>query len=558
MIRSRSDSVRWATILLAVVVGSATAQTSVDTTARVDSVFARFNRTDAPGCVCGVIRDGEEVFAKGYGMANLELDVPLSPNSVIFIASTSKQFTAASIALLALQGKLDLDASIHTYLPEMGDLGARVTVRQLVHHTSGVRDYIELRHLAGWAGKDYFNNERVYQLLTQQKALNFEPGSRYLYSNSNYVLLAEIVERVSGQSLREFADANIFAPLGMAHTHFEDDYRQIVKNRATSYQFRQGAGGLERMPKSFDGYGDMGLLTTIGDLVKWDANFYDPKVGGDEFLELIHTRGVLDDGDVLDYAFGLEHGSHPGLAAIVATGSFKGFRSALLRFPMQRFSVVVLCNFDAASAGWLAQRVADIYLAPVLEPESTAITSRDSVVELSDTELQRFIGHYWDPDLLVARRIAMRNGALALGPVPGTRMYRLAAIDDHTLVVQDVPVHVELVFDHEARRFTLTQGGGEPSVMEWYEPASPTETELDAYVGTYVSDEGLADLRVTREGETLIIHILHQEPERLRPSMADHFTWEWHSIAFDQSSGRVSGLTVEMGHIRGVRFDKRD
>jgi hypothetical protein len=225
---------------------------------------------------------------------------------------------------------------------------------------------------------------------------------------------------------------------------------------------------------------------------------------------------------------------------------------------MQRFSVVVLCNFDAASAGWLAQRVADIYLAPVLEPESTTVTSRDSVVELSDTELQRFIGHYWDPDVWVARRIAMRNGALALGPVPGTRMYRLAAIDDHTLVVQDVPVHVELVFDHEARRFTLTQGGGEPSVMEWYEPASPTETELDAYVGTYVSDEGLADLRVTREGETLIIHILHQEPERLRPLMADHFAWEWHSIAFDHSSGRVSGLTVEQGHARGVRFDKRD
>jgi CubicO group peptidase (beta-lactamase class C family) len=556
--RFRIGSALCAGILLTAVVSVTSAQTPDSTMARMDSVFAGFNRTDAPGCVCGVMRAGEMIFAKGYGMANLELDVPLSPRSVIYIASTSKQFTAASIALLALRDQIDLDADIHTYLPDMGDLGHRVTVRNLVHHTSGVRDHFGLLGLAGWTGRDYFSNERVYELLKQQRALNFEPGSRHLYSNANYMLMAEIVERVSGQSLREFAEANLFVPLGMENTHFDDDYYQVVKQRASSYGPRR-TGGYQRYLKSFDGYGDGNLLTTIGDLMKWDENFYDPKVGGQEFLDLILTPGTLRDGEELDYAFGLGHGTYRGLATVSHGGAFKGFRTQLLRFPAEHFSVTVLCNVTTANPTALAERVADIYLADALAPPAAgAPATPEPTIELSEAELERFAGHYWDPLLRIARQIAVRDGQLVYRRGPGNES-PLAALDARRFVMLDVPVLVEVAFHgDDAQRMTVTVDGDSPSEYERYEPASPTESELDAYLGTYDSDEGLAPLRVTRVGQVLNLHAQHQEPLALRPLMKDRFAFGWGSVAFDRSRGRVTGLAIDAGRILGVRYTKQD
>ncbi len=558
MSRLRIGSVFCAAMLLMAVVSAAGAQTPDSTMVRMDSVFAQFNRTDAPGCVCGVMRDGQMVFGKGYGMANLELDVPLSPRSVIYIASTSKQFTAASIALLALRDRIDLDADIHTYLPDMGALGYRVTVRNLVHHTSGVRDHFGLLGLAGWTGRDYFSNERVYELLKQQRAVNFEPGSRHLYSNSNYMLMAEIVERVSGQSLREFAEENLFAPLGMENTHFDDDYYQVVKHRASSYGPRRD-GGYQRYLKSFDGYGDGNLLTTIGDLLKWDENFYDPKVGGQEFLDLILTPGTLNNSDTLDYAFGLGRGSYRGLRTVSHGGGFKGFRTQLLRFPTEHFSVAVLCNVTTANPTALAERVADIYLADALAPPSAAATtSPEPTVQLSEAQLERFTGHYWDPLLRIARQIALRDGQLVYRRGPGNES-PLAALDARRFVMLEVPVNVEVAFHRDdARRMMVTVGGGSPSEYERYEPASPTEDELDAYLGTYESDEGLSPLRVTRVGQVLNVHAQHQETLALRPLMKDRFAFGSGSVAFDRSSGRVTGLAIDAGRILGVRYSKRN
>ncbi len=540
MSRIPTGSALSAGLLLTAIVSIAGAQTPDSTVVRVDSVFAEFNRTDAPGCVCGIMRDGEMKFAKGYGMANLELDVPLSPRSVIYIASTSKQFTAASIALLALQDRIDLDADIHTYLPDMGALGYRVSVRNLVHHTSGVRDHFGLLGLAGWTGRDYFSNQRVYELLKQQRALNFEPGSRYLYSNSNYLLLAEIV------------------PLGMKHTHFDDDYYQVVKHRASSYGPLRD-GGYERYLKSFDGYGDGNLLTTIGDLLKWDENFYDPKVGGQEFLDLILTPGTLSDGEKLDYAFGLGHGTYRGLQTVSHGGAFKGFRTQLLRFPAEHFSVAVLCNVTTANPTALAERVTDIYLADALAPPSAgAPATPEPTVELPESELEQFAGHYWDPLQRIARQIAVTDGQLVYRRGPGSES-PLAALDARRFVMLDVPVTVEVAFyGDDAQLMTVTVDGGSPSEYERYEPASPTESELDAYLGTYDSDEGLAPLRVTRVGRVLNVHVQHQEPLALRPLMKDRFAFGWGSVAFDRTSGRVTGLAIDASRILGVRYAKRN
>lgn len=535
----------------------AQAQTPESLAARVDTVFAEHNRTDAPGCVCAVMQNGAIVHEKGYGMANLELDVPLTHNSVFYIASTSKQFTAASIALLSLRGELDLDADIHTYLPEMGDLGHRVTVRHLVHHTSGIRDYFGLLSLTGWTDRDYLNNDRAYELLTRQRALNFEPGSQYLYSNSNYVLMAEIVQRMSGKTLRRFAEENIFSPLGMADTHFDDDHFQIVKHRTTSYG-RAGGGGYERYPKAFDAVGDGNLLTTVRDLWKWDSNFYEPLVGGQEFLALMLSRGRLNDGEELDYAFGLAHGRYRGLATVSHGGAFKGFRTQLLRFPDQHFSVAVLCNVATANPTALANGVADIFLADQLEPATAADAPRAlPTIHLSDAELEPFIGHYWSANSSLARRIELRDGKLVYHRGSGDET-TLAPLSGDRFVMLDVAANVVVTFERGSpTTMTVVVNDGAPSVFESYEPVTLVGQDLEPYVGAFWSDELLAEVRVTASDSGLALHVKHQQPLQLRPIFRHLFRGAGPTVTFLRSGGQITGLEIDDGRIRHVRFERK-
>ncbi len=398
---------------------AAAAQVDDDRAGSVDAIFAEWDKADSPGCVCAVTQNNDLLHAKGYGMANLEHDVPLSPESVFFIASTSKQFTAASVALLALDGTISLDDDIRKYLLELPDFGTPVTVRHLVHHTSGIRDYLNLLPLTGWSDTDFFDNEMVVELISRQRELNFDPGSQYLYSNSGYVLMAEIVRRASGKSLRDFADERIFRPLGMRHTHFDDDFRQNISHRVTSFAQREGGGGeFNRLLKEFNDHGDGNLLTTVGDLFRWEENFYDPRVGGRDFIDLILTRGVLVNGDTISYAFGLIHGTYRGLTTVSHGGGFKGFRTQLLRFPEQHFSVTVLCNLGTINPTALAQRVADIFLAEEFPEPLTAqvAASRDDKepVAINPTagELAEYAGRYYSPELETSYTLAVVNGKL--------------------------------------------------------------------------------------------------------------------------------------------------
>lgn len=547
-------------VLALVVLGStsAAAQSAHDTLhLRTDSVFTDWNRSDAPGCVCGVMRDGGLVYAKGYGMANLEVGVPLGPESVFYIASTSKQFTAASIALLALDGALDLDADIHTYLPEMGDLGATVTVRQLVHHTSGIRDYFGLMSLNGWTG-EYFNNERVYELLTRQRALNFPPGTRYLYSNSNYVLMAEIVRRISGQTLRIFAEERIFGPLGMRHTLIDDDFHQIVPNRVMSYNRQEGR--YRREPKAFDGFGDGNVLTTVGDLQRWDENFRHPVVGGQALLDLILTRGVLADGDTIDYAFGLEHGTHRGLPTVAHGGSFLGFRTQLLRFPSEHFSVAVLCNAGNANPTTLARRVADVWLAGQLAPapEHATGVSLDTIT-LPPAALGRFTGVYWNEADRVARTIVLRDGALIYQRGSGDES-PLAARRDTSFVMLGVDAEVIVRFTDgpgdAPRQLSGTVNGGSPFVARRVTPFVPDSQALRGYAGRYVSPELDAPLEVGIRGDSLTITVRHNPTAVLRPLTRDMFTVGGVTISFTRRRGSVVGLTLDSGRVLGVAYTR--
>lgn len=313
-------------------------------TKQVDQIFAKWDKPDSPGCALGVYRDGRIVYKRGYGMEDLNEDVKITPSTVFHVASMSKQFTAASIVLLAQQGKLSLDDDVRKYVPELPDFGQKITIRHLVHHTSGLRDQWNLLELAGWRySKDLITNDDVMSVMTRQKELNFKPGDRHVYCNTGYTLMGLIVTRVSGTSLREFTTKNIFEPLRMTHTFFRDDHAQIIKHDAVGYEQEPGKP-FEISITNFDTVGATSLHTTVEDLQLWDENFYHPKVGGSEFVKQMLERGRLNNGEELDYAFGLVLGKYKGLPTVDHGGADAGYRSDLTRFPEQHFSASVLCN----------------------------------------------------------------------------------------------------------------------------------------------------------------------------------------------------------------------
>ena len=334
----------------------------------VDAVFAEFARAGSVGCALGVARDGELVYQKGYGYANLDWDIPITPRTVFYVGSISKQFTAAAIVLLAHDAKLDLDDDVRRFLPEMPERDPAVTIRQVVHHMSGVPDMYRVMNENGLSTWDRFSRTEALALIANQE-LNFVPGQRYSYSNGGYFLLSMIVERASGKSLREYTTENIFVPLGMRDTHFHDDPVHIVPRRAMSYSRREdpGAGVEGDYFQSYQGNfalpGAGGLYTTVQDLLLWDRNFLANRLGGEDFLRIMHTRGVLNDGEVLNYAFAIQRGEHGGLTTWGHSGSFMGFKAFYVRYPEQRFSTWVLCNMGEIVAGNLARRAAELYLA---------------------------------------------------------------------------------------------------------------------------------------------------------------------------------------------------
>jgi CubicO group peptidase (beta-lactamase class C family) len=302
-------------------VAGASARSDDKKTPAVDEVFSDLTKAGSPGCTLGVYRDGKIVYSKGYGLANLEENVPITPQSVFDIGSTSKQFTAASILLLEKQGKLSVGEDIRKYLPEIPDYGQKITVLQLLNHTSGLRDYLTLMELAGINIDGVTTDEDALQIIVRQKALNFAPGSDWLYSNTGYFLLSIIVKRASGKTLREFAAENIFTPLEMSHTQYRDDHTSLIANRAMAYDAKKKGGGYRLDVSYFEQTGDGAVHTSVEDLQKWDENFYSAQIGGKDFLAEIQEPGKLNSGKVLDYAKGLRIADYRGLRTVSHGGS---------------------------------------------------------------------------------------------------------------------------------------------------------------------------------------------------------------------------------------------
>ena len=363
---------------------------------QVDALFAPWNRPGVPGAVVGVIRDGKVLFTKRYGMADIERGVPMTPATEFFIGSMSKQFTAFAIHLLAKDGKLTLDDDVRTWLPDVPDFGKKITIRHLLHHTSGLRDYFGLMSMAGLRPGDVIDQEMALALIRRQRALNFAPGDGYSYSNTGYLLLALIVQRASGKPLPEFARERIFAPLGMNHTLFQPDYRTLVPGRALSYE-PADTGGYQYAAVNVATVGDGGVLTTAGDLALWDRNFYDGRVGGMDVVRQMQATGVLNDGKPIEYASGLFAVTYRGLRLVQHSGMIRGYGNQLWRFPDQHLSVMVFANTSDIDTDLIVRRIADMVLdrVPGAEPAAPAAPAQTfKEIPLDPARLDALVGFY--------------------------------------------------------------------------------------------------------------------------------------------------------------------
>ncbi len=429
--------------------------------AQVDEIFSEYDHTWTPGCAVGVIRDGSFVLRRGYGMANLEYGIALSPQSVFRIGSTSKQFTAAAIVLLAQEGKLSLDDDVRDHLPELNDFGTPVTIRHLLHHTSGYRDYLTLASVAGMRNDDYYTDDDLLEMLSRQRQLNFMPGDEHLYSNSGYWLLSQVVERASGKSLREYAAGRMFTPLGMSNTHFHNDHTEIVPNRASGYS--PTSDGFRINMTTLPMTGDGGVFTTVNDLLRWDQNFYDSSVGGPEFAEQMLRTGSLNDGESLTYASGLTVGTYRGLNIVSHGGSFVGFRAEMIRFPDERVSVSCLCNRSDANPSRLARQVAAVYLDDRMEPQEAAGQRRSraqppATVELSDRELAAFAGDYYSEELDVTYRLQVAGDGAGIDYEYGSSRSSVRPIGNDTLWRNNLTMRFERAVDGTITGFQLDAG----------------------------------------------------------------------------------------------------
>ncbi len=421
ILRSGTRLVAGMVLLSSIAAAARPAAAADETTDKVDRLFAAWDKTTSPGASLAVVRDGKIIFERGYGMAKLEDGVVNTPDKVFDIGSVSKQFTAACVAMLVREGRVGLDDDIRKYIPEMPAYERPVTVNHLLHHTSGLRDYNELLSLAGFRPEsDSPTVEEALEVVRRQKKLNYAPGDEYSYTNTGFFLLGQIVERVSGRTLNAFAQERIFRPLGMTKTLFQEDHTQIIKDRATGYA--EGADGAFKISMSnWDETGDGNVYTTVRDLYLWDQAFTSGALGKD-IMEMLQTTGVLNSGKAIDYAWGLVVTEYKGLKVVEHGGAWVGFRAALVRFPRQRFSVIILANLDSIDPSGLAFKVADIYLAgqlkePAKNEAEKGVREKAARVAIAvpAAELAAYAGAYVSEELLDARYLlSVDKGTLVL------------------------------------------------------------------------------------------------------------------------------------------------
>ena len=521
---------------------------------RIDRVFAPWNKPASPGCALGVVQQGRLVYSKGYGTANLELGVPITPQTVFDIGSLSKQFTAMSVLLLAQDGKLSLDDEIHQFVPELPAYGAPVTLRSMLHHSSGLPSYTDLFDLAGIPESDLTTDDDALALIARQRTLNFPPGRQYLYSDTNYFLLSLVVRRVSGETLREFARRRIFVPLGMRSSHFHDDHRMIVPRRATGYAPRPG-GGFDIDMSNFEQLGDGSVMTTVEDLARWDRNFETPVVGGRGAVKLLQEAGVRTDGSRTPYAMGLILDEYRGVARVQHTGEWVGYRSSLLRFPKAKLSVILLCNaIGDLEPLALSERVADIYFRVEDSPPGQAPRSDSPAT----AEIASYTGAYWNAQTFAYLRFVEQAGALSL---EGESAQRLVYLGPGEFGGRNSSTRYS--FHRAADRLTVqaSTDDSDPVILEHMPENTVQQSDLSDYAGVYYSEALGVSWTLEIRNALLRRRQWMLPAQELQAVLPDTFTGDLseggYALQFTRNNaGKVDGFAVGTGMVRPLHFSR--
>jgi CubicO group peptidase (beta-lactamase class C family) len=531
-------------------------------TDRLDSLFRKWDRTSSPGWAVGVVRNDSLIFARGYGMANLEYGVPISPETIFHMASVSKQFTAFSIVLLARQGKLNLDDDIHKYLSWFPDVKEKITIRNLLTHTSGIRDQWQLLSIAGTRIDDVITQDQIIKILSRQQRLNFKPGAEYLYCNSGFTMLAEVVKSITGQTLRQFTDSAIFRPLGMAHTHFHDDYTEVVPNRSYSYN-EEDNGQFSNAVLSYSNVGATSLFTNVEDMSKWVMNFYDHKVGDGKDIDQLTQQGVLTSGRRLDYALGIAVDSFRGRRRFQHGGADAGYRTFVSVFPELKMGVVVLCNLANVNSQAKADQVAALFIpeAGGQEKKATKRVYTDSAVAiLSDPgKWAPFEGAYTSED-----------GAMFRFALADRKLWWINPTGRYLLVGKGKDT-AEL-FSDPTVWFTFSSGGAGQTISEEYWPENHrhlwkydttalADKDLVTYAGSYYCPELDCRYTISLKDHHLRIGSAKYNEEQVTV-IGDNLRVDWWWMSnlkiIRDAHGKITGFEVNDGRVRHLWFKKEE
>jgi CubicO group peptidase (beta-lactamase class C family) len=495
-----------------------------------------------PGCAAAVSLNGETVFEKAFGLADLEHNVPNTPQTVFESGSVAKQFTAASLVLLQQDGKLSIDDPVKKYIPELPDYGSPLTIRHLLNHTAGLRDWGTVMSLTGVGrGDRVVSQDLALDVITHQRALDFTPGAEYSYSNSGYNLAAIIVERVSKQKFPAFVEERLFKPLGMTSSSWRDDYQRIVPGRAQAYS-RAGTGPWRLNMPFMNVYGNGGMLTTVGDWIKWNA-MLDSRSLGAPLVDALETRGVLNDERKIAYALGLEVAKYKGLKDVSHGGATAGYQTFLARYPDNKVSVAVMCNGTAPSAGQIAANITDEIFGPL--PENPKIES----AKVSEDELKKFVGIWPDEKTHLPARFVIENGVSRwrggrLTPMGGGQFIGGNNQLKFTLDKDGKPISAETVDDDgEVRRFAQEK--------EW----TPTPADLASFKGDWFSEEAGATFTIAVDAAKAFIKQRPATNLPMQPLYKDHFFVQGFVVWFTRDkTGKVDGMHVGASRMRDMPF----
>jgi len=526
----------------------------------VDKIFSEWDKSNTPGCGLGIIKNGKLIYSRGYGMANLEYDIPNNSQSVFRIGSTSKQFTAASIVLLAEKEKLSLDDTLHNFFPDFPEYAKKITVRHLLNHTSGIRDYLTIAYLKGLQDNDFYTDKDVMRWLTNQTELNFDPGEEYVYSNSGYWLLGQIVNQVSEMSMADFAMQEIFEPLGMTNTHFHNDHTQIVKNRASGY-VPNDKDGFQISMTTLDMIGDGGIFTSIKDIKKWDDAYYESETLSKSFWKMMTKTGKLNNGEDIDYASGLIVSKHKGLNTISHGGAFVGFRAELLRFPEQKLSVAIFTNRGDANPSSMAYQVADVFLSNQYEAKeeiSDASEIVESIIDSDEYSAKQLVGSYeLSPGMDII--ITNNDGIVHAKQSWNDEEYDLIKGELNSYTIDesgDIKFTFSDLLDNSTQKIWVNQQGRK-SELKRKEAVDLSNLNLKEFVGSYYSSELDVVYKIILDGDTIKLQMNNNDPEKIILVDKDLLSFQRSMFQFNRKNNAISNFVMNAGRAKNLKFIKQ-